>query len=193
MMNMYLYILKNLNNFIKLNLLFLYYIYQILNINNKKMKNDKKKTNVVSKSVEKKPKVKQEVKVDQKEKDFQKLEEYLSESGLSLAFNIIFAELISKQILRENYFTYTAMRLTQIGKEIEGLKTKEIIYVEDKEEEQKNEDNLEEKAEQTDLQPPQIEEKENLLITEPPQKPKEKEKEKEKKSEVKSQTKKKKK
>ena len=87
------------------------------------------------------------------------------------------------------------MRLTQIGKEIEGLKTKEIIYVEDKEEEQKNEDNLEEKAEQTDLQPPQIEEKENLLITEPPQKPKEKEKEKEKekKSEVKSQTKKKKK
>ena len=40
---------------------------------------------------------------------------------------------------------------------------------------------------------PQIEEKENLLITEPPQKPKEKEKEKEKKSEVKSQTKKKKK
>ena len=159
------------------------------------MKNDKKKTNVVSKSVEKKPKVKQEVKVDQKEKDFQKLEEYLSESGLSLAFNIIFAELISKQILRENYFTYTAMRLTQIGKEIEGLKTKEIIYVEDKEEEQKNEDNLEEKAEQTDLQPPQIEEKENLLITEPPQKPKEKEKEKEKekKSEVKSQTKKKKK
>ena len=138
------------------------------------MKNDKKKTNVVSKSVEKKPKVKQEVKVDQKEKDFQKLEEYLSESGLSLAFNIIFAELISKQILRENYFTYTAMRLTQIGKEIEGLKTKEIIYVEDKEEEQKNEDNLEEKAEQTDLQPPQIEEKENLLITEPPQKPKEK-------------------
>ena len=159
------------------------------------MKNDKKKTNVVSKSVEKKPKVKQEVKVDQKEKDFQKLEEYLSESGLSLAFNIIFAELISKQILRENYFTYTAMRLTQIGKEIEGLKTKEIIYVEDKEEEQKNEDNLEEKAEQTDLQPPQIEEKEGLLITEPPQKPKEKEKEKEKekKSEVKSQTKKKKK
>ena len=159
------------------------------------MKNDKKKTNVVSKSIEKKPKVKPEVKVDQKEKDFQKLEEYLSESGLSLAFNIIFAELISKQILRENYFTYTAMRLTQIGKEIEGLKTKEIIYVEDKEEEQKNEDNLEEKAEQTDLQPPQIEEKENLLITEPPQKPKEKEKEKEKekKSEVKSQTKKKKK
>ena len=166
-------------------------------------KNKRKSTKLISKSADKKPKPKPktEVKISPQERDFQRLEEYLTESGLSLAFNIIFAELISKQILRENYFTYTAMRLTQIGKEIEGLKTKEIIYVEDKEEEQKNEDNLEEKAEQTDLQPPQIEEKENLLITEPPQKPKEKEKEKpkekekekEKKSEVKSQTKKKKK
>ena len=150
------------------------------------------KTN--SKSVEKKPKQKTEVKVSQKEKDFQRLEEYLNESGLSLAFNIIFAELISKQILRENYFTYTAMRLTQIGKEIEGLKTKEIIYVDDKEEEQKQGENIEEKAEQTDFQPPEIEEKkEEIFMTNPPQKQKEKEKEKEKKSEVKSNNTKKKK
>ena len=149
------------------------------------------KTN--SKSVEKKPKQKTEVKVSQKEKDFQRLEEYLNESGLSLAFNIIFAELISKQILRENYFTYTAMRLTQIGKEIEGLKTKEIIYVDDKEE-QKQGENIEEKAEQTDFQPPEIEEKkEEIFMTNPPQKQKEKEKEKEKKSEVKSNNTKKKK
>ena len=148
------------------------------------------KTN--SKSVEKKPKQKTEVKVSQKEKDFQRLEEYLNESGLSLAFNIIFAELISKQILRENYFTYTAMRLTQIGKEIEGLKTKEIIYVDDKEEEQKQGENIEEKAEQTDFQPPEIEEKkEEIFMTNPPQK--QKEKEKEKKSEVKSNNTKKKK
>ena len=150
------------------------------------------KTN--SKSVEKKPKQKTEVKVSQKEKDFQRLEEYLNESGLSLAFNIIFAELISKQILRENYFTYTAMRLTQIGKEIEGLKTKEIIYVDDKEEEQKQGENIEEKAEQTDFQPPEIEEKkEEIFMTNPPQKQKQKEKEKEKKSEVKSNNTKKKK
>ena len=136
------------------------------------------KTN--SKSVEKKPKQKTEVKVSQKEKDFQRLEEYLNESGLSLAFNIIFAELISKQILRENYFTYTSMRLTQIGKEIEGLKTKEIIYVDDKEE-QKQGENIEEKAEQTDFQPPEIEEKkEEIFMTNPPQKPQEKSKEKEK-------------
>ena len=169
-------------------------------------KNKRKSTKLLSKSADKKPNSKPEVKVNQKEKDFQRLEEYLTESGLSLAFNIIFAELISKQILRENYFTYTAMRLTQIGKEIEGLKTKEIIYVDDKEEEQKNEENLEEKAEQTDL-PPQQEEKNDDDIFMTQQKPKENTKEKpkenvkekpkenvkeNKKSEVKSQTKKKK-
>ena len=70
----------------------------------------------------------------EKEAQFQRLEEYVNESGLSLAFNIIFAELISKQILPENFFTYTSMRLRQIGKEIEGLKTKEEIPVEKNEE-----------------------------------------------------------
>ena len=145
------------------------------------MKNKNANTNVkkTGKSVEKNTKQKPEPKVNQKQKDFQRLEEYLNESGLSLAFNIIFAELISKQILRENYFTYTSMRLTQIGKEIEGLKTKEIIYVEE-EKENKVEENVEEKAEQTDLQPPVVEEKEEIFMTNPPQKPQEKSKEKEK-------------
>ena len=75
----------------------------------------------------------------EKEAQFQKLEEYVNESGLALAFNIIFAELISKQILPENFFTYTSMRLKQIGKEIEGLKTKEEIPVEKNEDEQQPE------------------------------------------------------
>ena len=74
---------------------------------------------------------------------FKKLEEYVNESGLSLAFNIIFAELISKQIMPENFFTYTSMRLKQIGKEIEGLKTKEEINVENNGEEDKKEVNNE--------------------------------------------------
>ena len=76
----------------------------------------------------------------EKEAQFQKLEEYVNESGLALAFNIIFAELISKQILPENFFTYTSMRLKQIGKEIEGLKTKEEIPVEKNEEEENKEE-----------------------------------------------------
>ena len=77
-----------------------------------------------------------DAKSKEKEAQFQKLEEYVNESGLALAFNIIFAELISKQILPENFFTYTSMRLKQIGKEIEGLKTKEEIPVEKNEDEQ---------------------------------------------------------
>ena len=68
-------------------------------------------------------------KQEKKDEQYKKLEAYISESGLTLAFNIIFAELISKQILPENFFTYTAMRLKQIGKEIEGMKTKIPIYV----------------------------------------------------------------
>lgn len=73
---------------------------------------------------EKKRKEQLEAKKQEKEIQFKKLEEYVNESGLSLAFNIIFAELISKQIMPENFFTYTSMRLKQIGKEIEGLKPK---------------------------------------------------------------------
>ena len=99
---------------------------------------------------EKEQQKKQQVdsKIKEKEAQFQKLEEYVNESGLSLAFNIIFAELISKQILPENFFTYTSMRLKQIGKEIEGLKTKEEINVEKNEgEEQKEEQKPEVKEE----------------------------------------------
>jgi hypothetical protein len=83
-----------------------------------------------------------------------------------LAFNIIFAELISKQILPENFFTYTSMRLTQIGKEIEGLKTKEAIYVDDTEEQQNAENQNEEKPPEENEQPPQ---EEKIFMTSPQQ------------------------
>ena len=96
---------------------------------------------------EKKKKEEIEAKNQEKEMQFKKLEEYVNESGLSLAFNIIFAELISKQIMPENFFTYTSMRLKQIGKEIEGLKTKEEINVENNGEEDKKEVNNEQPKE----------------------------------------------
>ena len=123
-----------------------------------------KKTKTATKDKEKIKKAQVESKNKQKEKDYQRLEEYLNESGLSLAFNIIFAELISKQILPENFFTYTAMRLTQIGKEIEGLKTKESIYVDEEEQKMDIQNN-----EQTDeaVQIPQEENKELLFMTRP--------------------------
>ena len=96
---------------------------------------------------EKKKKEEIEAKNQEKEMQFKKLEDYVNESGLSLAFNIIFAELISKQIMPENFFTYTSMRLKQIGKEIEGLKTKEEINVENNGEEDKKEVNNEQPKE----------------------------------------------
>ena len=96
-----------------------------------KNKNKNEKTKKPNFNSEKKKKEIEQLAKKQEKKDeqYKKLEEYISESGLTLAFNIIFAELISKQILPENFFTYTAMRLKQIGKEIEGMNTKVPIYV----------------------------------------------------------------
>ena len=118
-----------------------------------------------NKEKEKKKKEITEAKNKQKEKDYQRLEEYLNESGLSLAFNIIFAELISKQILPENFFTYTSMRLTQIGKEIEGLKTKEAIFVDEDEQKVDEQNNVPEQAEEQAKE----ENKEVLFMTRPQQ------------------------
>ena len=112
-----------------------------------------------------------EAKNQEKEVQFKKLEEYVNESGLSLAFNIIFAELISKQIMPENFFTYTSMRLKQIGKEIEGLKTKEEINVDKNEEEDKKEINNEEPDDNKLFQANKKEE-DNVLLTVPPKKKK---------------------
>ena len=83
-----------------------------------------------TKEVKEQPK-KEQVNTKDKEKEaqFQRLEEYVNESGLALAFNIIFAELISKQILPENFFTYTSLRLKELGKEIEGLQVKDPLYI----------------------------------------------------------------
>ena len=52
-------------------------------------------------------------------------EKYLEESGISLSFQIIFTELIQKQIAEDQVFAYTAMRLRQIGKELEQLEAKQ--------------------------------------------------------------------
>ena len=40
------------------------------------------------------------------------------------------SELITKQIMPENFFKYTSLRLKELGKEIQGLKVKEPVYIE---------------------------------------------------------------
>ena len=69
-------------------------------------------------------------KKNENENPSKKIENTIEESGLPMAFNVIFSELISKQIMPENFFTYTSLRLKEIGKEIEGLKVKEPLYIE---------------------------------------------------------------
>ena len=59
-----------------------------------------------------------------------KIENLIEEAGIPTAFNLIFSELISKQIMPENFFRYTSLRLRELGKEIEGLKVKEPVYIE---------------------------------------------------------------
>ena len=51
-------------------------------------------------------------------------EKYLDESGLCLSFQIIFTEIIQKQVPEDQVFPYCAMRLRQIGKELESIDNK---------------------------------------------------------------------
>ena len=128
----------------------------------RKMLNNNSKSNKIDKEEkERKRREQLEAKNRGKEEQFKKLEEYVNESGLSLAFNIIFAELITKQIMPENFFAYTSMRLKQIGKEIEGLKSKEEINGEMNEEEDKKEINNDENNENEQSN----KEEDNVLLT----------------------------
>lgn len=68
----------------------------------------------------------EEEKEDQLNQQVQVFEKYLAESGLTLAFQTVFAEILSKKIEPVNVFTYTAMRLRQIGKEIAHLLPKSL-------------------------------------------------------------------
>lgn len=58
---------------------------------------------------------------NQVDKQLHLFDKYLQETGISLAFQIIYTEIISKKIDSDNVFTYTAMRLRQIGKEVAHL------------------------------------------------------------------------
>mmetsp|Transcript_11337 Transcript_11337/g.12466 ORF Transcript_11337/g.12466 Transcript_11337/m.12466 type:complete len:142 (-) Transcript_11337:235-660(-) len=55
------------------------------------------------------------------ERQAELFEKYLEDSGLTVAFQIIFAEIISKKVDPSQVFTYTAMRLRQIGAELNPL------------------------------------------------------------------------
>lgn len=46
-------------------------------------------------------------------------EKYIYETGIATSFQLIFAELIAKNIPVKDYYTYTASRLREFGREME--------------------------------------------------------------------------
>ena len=63
----------------------------------------------------------EEEKAKKRQEQAIQFEEYVDQSGLKYAFQIIFTEIISKQIKEDQVFAYTAMRLRQIGTELDNL------------------------------------------------------------------------
>ena len=47
---------------------------------------------------------------------------YLDQTGIAMAFQVIFAEILDKKIEESKLFSYTAMRLRQIGEDLEKIK-----------------------------------------------------------------------
>ena len=63
-------------------------------------------------------------KIEIRKQQAESVEKYIYETGIGTAFTIIFSELISKKIPVENYYTYSASRLRQIGREKEAMDRK---------------------------------------------------------------------
>ena len=47
---------------------------------------------------------------------------YLEQTGIAMAFQVIFAEILDKKVDEQKVFTYTASRLRQIGEDLEKIK-----------------------------------------------------------------------
>ena len=60
-------------------------------------------------------------------------EKYIYETGIATSFQLIFAELITKNIPVKEYYTYTASRLREFGREMDKLKNnnKQNIFIKD--------------------------------------------------------------
>lgn len=57
-----------------------------------------------------------------KRKQAEMFKKYLDQTGIAMAFQVIFAEILDKKIDESKLFAYTAMRLRQIGEDLEKIK-----------------------------------------------------------------------
>ena len=71
----------------------------------------------------------QDAKVRKRQEQAKLFEQYLEQSGMTYAFEIIFTEIISKQIREDQVFAYTAMRLRQIGRELDSAEKTAVELV----------------------------------------------------------------
>ena len=53
---------------------------------------------------------------------------YLDQTGIAMAFQVIFAEILDKKVEEKKLFSYTAMRLRQIGEDLEKIKVVSTLF-----------------------------------------------------------------
>lgn len=97
---------------------FMVLIRMILKLYIKKLEGESEPVNAANSEI---PAKKTEDAEHQINKQLHLFEKYLQDSGISVAFQIIYTEILMKKIDSDNVFTYTAMRLRQIGKEVAHL------------------------------------------------------------------------
>lgn len=59
---------------------------------------------------------------EKKKKQAEMFKKYLESTGIAMAFQVIFAEILDKKVDGQKVFAYTAMRLRQIGEDLEKIK-----------------------------------------------------------------------
>lgn len=62
-----------------------------------------------------------------KKKQVEMFRKYLEQTGIAMAFQVIFAEILDKKVEEHKVFSYAAMRLRQIGEDLEKIKFVHII------------------------------------------------------------------
>lgn len=56
--------------------------------------------------------------IKRNKKQAEMFKKYLDQTGIAMAFQVIFAEILDKKIAENKLFEYTAMRLRQIGEDL---------------------------------------------------------------------------
>ena len=62
-----------------------------------------------------------------KKKQVDMFKKYLEQTGIAMAFQVIFAEILDKKVEDGKVFSYTATRLRQIGEDLEKIKMVRIL------------------------------------------------------------------